>query len=121
MSRRSEAYSAHFQKNGERTWTRRTRKGLARHAAAPHIPAILDIAIRIDNLTKRFGDVVAVENLSFDAREGEIVGLLGGNGTGKTTTISMILGLLIHTSRSLEVLGTDMLRHRYQVLPRINF
>jgi ABC-2 type transport system ATP-binding protein len=80
-----------------------------------------DIAIRVENLTKRFGDVVAVENLSFDAREGEIVGLLGGNGAGKTTTISMILGLLIHTSRSLEVLGTDMLRHRYQVLPRINF
>tara|TARA_B110000467_G_C17946938_1_gene277901 strand:+ start:125 stop:484 length:360 start_codon:yes stop_codon:yes gene_type:complete len=119
MSRRSEAYSAHFQKKGERNWTRRTGKGLARHAAAPHIPAMLDIAIRIDNLTKRFGDVV--ENLSFDAHEGEIVGLLGGNGAGKTTTISMILGLLIHTSRSLEVLGTDMLRHRYQVLPRINF
>ena len=67
------------------------------------------------------GDVVAVENLSFDAREGEIVGLLGGNGAGKTTTISMILGLLIPTSGSLEVLGTNMLRHRYQVLPRINF
>ena len=80
-----------------------------------------DIAIRVENLTKRFSDVVAVENLSFDAREGEIVGLLGGNGAGKTTTISMILGLLIPTSGSLEVLGTDMLRHRYQVLPRINF
>ena len=121
MSRRSEAYSAHFQKNGERNWTRGTGKGLARHAAAPHIPAMPDIAIRIDNLTKRFGDVVAVENLSFDAHEGEIVGLLGGNGAGKTTTISMILGLLIPTSGSLEVLGTNMLRHRYQVLPRINF
>jgi len=80
-----------------------------------------EIAIRVENLAKRFGDVVAVENLSFDAREGEIVGLLGGNGAGKTTTISMILGLLIPTSGSLEVLGTDMLRHRYRVLPRINF
>lgn len=80
-----------------------------------------DIAIRIDNLTKRFGDVVAVENLSFDAHEGEIVGLLGGNSAGKTTTISMILDLLIPTSGSLEVLGTNMLRHRYQVLPLINF
>lgn len=80
-----------------------------------------NIAIKVENLAKRFGDVVAVDNLSFDAREGEIVGLLGGNGAGKTTTISMILGLLIPTSGSLEVLGTDMLRHRYRVLSRINF
>ena len=80
-----------------------------------------EFAIRVENLAKRFGGVVAVENLSFEAREGEIVGLLGGNGAGKTTTISMILGLLIPTSGSLEVLGTDMLRHRYRVLSRINF
>jgi ABC-2 type transport system ATP-binding protein len=80
-----------------------------------------EFAIKVENLAKRFGDVVAVENLSFEAREGEVVGLLGGNGAGKTTTISMILGLLIPTSGSLEVLGTDMLRHRYRVLSRINF
>ncbi|CAN0232986.1 unnamed protein product, partial [Discosporangium mesarthrocarpum] len=79
------------------------------------------IAIKVENLAKHFGDVVAVEDLSFEAREGEIVGLLGGNGAGKTTTISMILGLLIPTSGALEVLGTDMLRHRYRVLSRINF
>ena len=121
MSRRSEVYSAHFSRKGERNWTRGAGKGLAPRAAAPHIPIMPDIAIGIENLTKRFGDVVAVENLSFDARQGEIVGLLGGNGAGKTTTISMILGLLIPTSGSLEVLGTNMLRHRYQVLPRINF
>jgi len=80
-----------------------------------------EFAIKVENLAKRFGDVLAVENLSFEAREGEVVGLLGGNGAGKTTTISMILGLLIPTSGSLEVLGTDMLRHRYRVLSRINF
>lgn len=78
-------------------------------------------AIRVQNLAKSFGDVVAVNNLSFDVLEGDIVGLLGGNGAGKTTTISMLLGLLIPTSGSLEVLGVDMLRNRYQVLPRINF
>ncbi|MAI49486.1 MAG: ABC transporter [Rhodospirillaceae bacterium] len=82
---------------------------------------MVEIAIKVENLTKKFGDVVAIKSLSFDAREGEIVGLLGGNGAGKTTTISMILGLLIPTSGTLEVLGTDMLRHRYRVLPRINF
>ncbi|CAN0414119.1 unnamed protein product [Laminaria digitata] len=80
-----------------------------------------DVAVKVENLAKHFGDVIAVENLSFDAREGQILGLLGGNGAGKTTTISMILGLLIPTSGTLEVLGTDMLRHRYRVLPRINF
>lgn len=78
-------------------------------------------AISVRNLAKSFGDVVAVNNLSFDVLEGDIVGLLGGNGAGKTTTISMLLGLLIPTSGSLEVLGVDMLRNRYQVLPRINF
>lgn len=78
-------------------------------------------AIKVENLAKKFGDVVAVDSLSFDVRSGDIVGLLGGNGAGKTTTISMILGLLIPTSGALEVLGADMLRHRYQVLPRINF
>jgi ABC-2 type transport system ATP-binding protein len=106
---------------GKGTGPEEPAKGLARRAAAPHIPAMPDIAIKVENLAKHFGDVVAVENLSFDARKGEIVGLLGGNGAGKTTTISMILGLLIPTSGSLEVLGTDMLRHRYRVLPRINF
>jgi ABC-2 type transport system ATP-binding protein len=79
------------------------------------------LAIKVENLAKTFGDVVAVDALNFDVRVGDIVGLLGGNGAGKTTTISMILGLLIPTSGSLEVLGTDMLRHRYRVLPRINF
>ena len=80
-----------------------------------------EFAIKVGNLAKRFGDITAVENLSFEAREGEIIGLLGGNGAGKTTTISMILGLLIPTSGTLEVLGTDMLRYRYRVLSRINF
>jgi ABC-2 type transport system ATP-binding protein len=79
------------------------------------------LAIKVENLAKTFGDVVAVDALNFDVRVGEIAGLLGGNGAGKTTTISMILGLLIPTSGSLKVLGTDMLRHRYRVLPRINF
>ena len=80
-----------------------------------------ETVIKLENLSKYFGDVVAVESLSFDALGGEIVGLLGGNGAGKTTTISMILGLLTPTSGTLEVLGTDMLRDRYRVLPRINF
>ena len=78
-------------------------------------------AIRVDGLAKHFGKIVAVDSLTFDVREGEIVALLGGNGAGKTTTISMLLGLLIPTAGSLEVLGVDMLRHRYDALPRLNF
>lgn len=87
----------------------------------PIFPVMPEFAIKVENLAKRFGDVVAVDNLSFEVRAGDIVGLLGGNGAGKTTTISMILGLLIPTSGTLNVLGADMLRRRYQVLPRINF
>jgi ABC-2 type transport system ATP-binding protein len=62
-----------------------------------------------------------VKGISFDIQEGEIFSLLGPNGAGKTTTISMLLGLLIPTAGSVRVLGADMLRHRYRVLPRMNF
>jgi ABC-2 type transport system ATP-binding protein len=78
-------------------------------------------AVRVDRLAKRFGKVTAVDELTFDVRAGDIVGLLGGNGAGKTTTISMLLGLLTPSSGTLEVLGVDMLRRRYEALPRLNF
>ena len=80
-----------------------------------------EYAIRVDRLAKRFGKVTAVDELTFDVRAGDIVGLLGGNGAGKTTTISMLLGLLTPSAGALEVLGVDMLRRRYEVLPRLNF
>jgi len=80
-----------------------------------------DTAIRVEKLGKRFGEIVAVNELSFDVRQGEICALLGGNGAGKTTTISMLLGLLIPSSGEIEILGVDMLRDRYRVLSRINF
>ena len=51
-------------------------------------------AVIAENLTKRYGDVLAVDGLSFRVAAGETLGLLGGNGAGKTTTISMLLGLL---------------------------
>ncbi|MGQ0662492.1 MAG: ABC transporter ATP-binding protein [Pseudomonadota bacterium] len=77
--------------------------------------------IEVENLTKRFKDVTAVERVSFTVDKGLTTGLLGGNGAGKTTTLSMLLGLLIPTGGSILVLGEDMLRHRHRVLPRLNF
>lgn len=77
--------------------------------------------VRVERLTKRFGSVVAVDNVSFAIPKGATVALLGGNGAGKTTTISMLLGLLLPTEGSVEVLGENMLEHRYRVLHRINF
>lgn len=80
-----------------------------------------DAAIRVVDLVKRFGDVVAVDHVSFSVSAGSTTGLLGGNGAGKTTTISMILGLLLPSGGEIRVLGEDMLRNRHRVLPRVNF
>jgi ABC-2 type transport system ATP-binding protein len=77
--------------------------------------------IEVKDLTRVFGDVTAVDHVSFAIEPGHITGLLGGNGAGKTTTISMLLSLLVPTSGAIRILGEDMLRARYRVLPRLNF
>jgi len=64
--------------------------------------------IETRNLVKRYGDKVAVNNVSFDVQAGEIFGFLGPNGAGKTTTIKMIIGLLQPTSGSVKVAGYDI-------------
>jgi ABC-2 type transport system ATP-binding protein len=68
-------------------------------------------AIRVRELTRRFGEFTAVDAVTFDVREGEIFGFLGPNGAGKTTTIRMLTGLLSPTSGSAEVAGLDIDRH----------
>jgi ABC-2 type transport system ATP-binding protein len=78
-------------------------------------------AIEVHGLTKRYGDVLAVDDIAFAAPPGATVGLLGGNGAGKTTTIAMLLGLLLPTSGTIHVLGHDMLRDRFAALARMNF
>ena len=78
-------------------------------------------AIRVHNLTKRYADVLAVDDVTFTVPSGATVGLLGGNGAGKTTTIAMLLGLLIPSAGSIEVLGHDMARDRFAALARMNF
>ncbi len=77
--------------------------------------------VKVEHLTKRFGAVTAVDDISFEIARGSCVGLLGGNGAGKTTTIAIIMGLLLPSAGRIELLGEDMLRHRFRVLPRINF
>jgi ABC-2 type transport system ATP-binding protein len=78
-------------------------------------------AIVVETLSKRFGDVTAVDGISFTMPRGEVWGLLGGNGAGKTTTIGMLLGLLIPTSGSVRCLGHDMATDRFAALARMNF
>jgi ABC-2 type transport system ATP-binding protein len=80
-----------------------------------------DDVIQVENLSKHFGIIPAVSNISFSVRRGSTCALLGGNGAGKTTTLSMLLGLLLPTQGRITILGEDMLRHRYRVLPRMNF
>ena len=77
--------------------------------------------IQAEGLSKRYGELIAVDGVSFDVPQGATCGLLGGNGAGKTTTLSMLLGLLLPTSGSIRVLGEDMLKHRHRVLARMNF
>lgn len=78
-------------------------------------------AIAVENLRKEYKDVVAVDDVTFSVPRGSVTALLGGNGAGKTTTLTMLIGLLLPTRGSIHVLGEDMLRHRYRVLPRLNF
>jgi ABC-2 type transport system ATP-binding protein len=78
-------------------------------------------AIELENVSRRFGDVLAVDDVSFTVSCGSVCAVLGGNGAGKTTLLSMLLGLLLPSAGRLSVLGCDMLRHRYRMLHRINF
>jgi ABC-2 type transport system ATP-binding protein len=80
-----------------------------------------DSVILVERLVKRYGKTLAVNDVSFAVERGVTTALLGGNGAGKTTTLSILLGLLLPTSGMVNVFGEDVLRHRYRVLPRMNF
>ena len=85
------------------------------------IKTMSDNVIEVRHLSKCFGHLRAVDDISFSVVRGSTCALLGGNGAGKTTTLSMLLGLLLPSAGQITLLGTDMLRHRYRVLPRMNF
>lgn len=77
--------------------------------------------LEVKNLTKRFNDFVAVDNISFNLKEGEILGVLGPNGAGKTTTLQMLLGVLTPTSGLVKYFGKELSGNKEYVSERINF
>ncbi len=77
--------------------------------------------IAANDLTKRFGDFTAVDHISFSAYAGEILGYLGPNGSGKTTTIRMLLGLLLPTEGSAAVLGYDVRQQSEQIRLNVGY
>jgi ABC-type multidrug transport system ATPase subunit len=76
-------------------------------------------AIRTVGLTKRYGSVTAVAGIDLDVQPGDIYGFLGPNGSGKTTTVRMLLGLVLPTSGTVEVLGAPIPKQARSVLPRV--
>ncbi|MCL6642745.1 MAG: ABC transporter ATP-binding protein [Candidatus Bipolaricaulota bacterium] len=80
-----------------------------------------ELVIETQNLTRRYGDVVAVDSLNLRIRAGEVFGILGPNGSGKTTTILMLLGLTEPTEGWARVLGFDPMRQPLEVKSRVGY
>jgi ABC-2 type transport system ATP-binding protein len=77
--------------------------------------------IKVQNLTKKFGDFTAVDDVSFEVKAGEVVGYVGPNGSGKTTTIRMMCGILHPTSGSIHILGLDVTKDPESVKRHIGY
>src|SRR6478672_7947469 len=77
--------------------------------------------IQAVQLTKRFGDFTAVDNISFEVQKGEIFGFLGANGAGKTTAMRMLCGLSIPTSGKASVAGFDVYKQTEQIKRSIGY
>ena len=75
--------------------------------------------VHIENLVKRYGDLTALNHLDLDIREGEIFGLLGPNGSGKTTAISCLLSLLKYDRGQVEIFGEEMKPDSYKIKEQI--
>jgi len=81
----------------------------------------MENSIKVIDLKKNYGNKEAVKNINFEIKENEIIGLLGPNGCGKTTTIGMILGLLKPTSGQVLINGFQLEKNRIEILKKINF
>ncbi len=80
-----------------------------------------ETAIEAKDLTRKFGDFTAVDNVSFSVEKGEVFGFLGANGAGKSTTIRMLTGILLPTSGGAAVAGYDITRQQEQVRGHIGY
>ena len=76
-------------------------------------------AVKVTNLVKRYKELVAVDHLNLEIKEGEIFGLLGPNGSGKTTTINCILSLLAYDKGDIEIFGEKMSPDNYKIKSQI--
>jgi ABC-2 type transport system ATP-binding protein len=81
----------------------------------------MDATISVTDLTKRFGDFTAVNQINLEVFPGEIFGFLGPNGSGKTTTIRMMLGLLKPTAGFVEVLGMSIQQENSRIRPQVGY
>ena len=81
----------------------------------------LEMAVTVSNLTRRFGDFVAVDAVSFEVAKGEIFGFLGPNGSGKSTTIRMLTGILAPSEGSGTVVGFDVMKQPEQIKAHIGY
>jgi len=82
---------------------------------------VTESLIHAEHLSKRFGSIVAVEDVSLDVSQGEVFGVLGPNGAGKSTTIRMLCGLLVPTSGRGAVIGFDIEKEPEQIKQRIGY
>jgi ABC-2 type transport system ATP-binding protein len=79
------------------------------------------VVLQATDLTREFDGTTVLDRFSFSLHKGEVLGLLGANGAGKTTAMNMLLGLTTPTSGSITVFGKDLQRHRVEILSRVNF
>src|SRR4249920_1700686 len=80
-----------------------------------------ETVIKVDRLTKRFGDFIAADQISFEVQKGEIFGFLGANGAGKTTAIRMLCGLSIPSSGAATVAGFDVYKQTEHIKQNIGY
>ena len=76
-----------------------------------------EYAIKVDNLTKRYGELLAVDDISFTVSKGEVFALLGPNGAGKTTTVEIINTIRKPTSGKVTLLGMDVTKKKHDIVP----
>lgn len=77
--------------------------------------------LEVKNLSKKFGDFVAVDDITFSVDEGEIIGFLGPNGAGKSTTINCLLGVVKPDTGTIAVFGMDLQKRRTEIMQEVNY